>query len=121
MNMSAAEQVEQDPIAADTVPPTPVVVAEVDRLRAEVLSLKHMNVSNRETILQQQIVQLSQQIKDVQLEKNQLNIQLMTLRRDLEAKYGIDLTTQVVMPDGSVRPRGGMPSNMAQLKQNLGE
>ena len=105
---------------ADTTPPAPTIVSENDRLKAEVLSLKHLNAVNRETILQQQMVQLQQQMKEAQREKQDYTDQLTAMRKELEARYHISLVTHTIMPNGLVVPRSEMPKVTPSLQQLKG-
>lgn len=97
-------------------PPAPVVVAEVDRLKAENINLKLLGNINKETILQHQL-------NDLQRERQELNAKMAELRREIEVKYGINLTTHHIMPDnGVVVPRmPGVPAGaLAALRQARG-
>lgn len=111
----AAEQPEPE------VPQGPVVVSEVDRLKAENLNLKLLNLINKETILQQQIADLqNRQLPELQRERQAMNEQMAMMRVDIEQRYKINLTTHHIKPDdGTVIPRnpGMNPQAVAALQK----
>lgn len=77
----------------------PIVVDEVDRLKAENLNLKLITLVNRETILQQQMT-------DIQNQRTKMQQEMYAMRQVLQEKYGINLTTHHIRPeDGVVIPR----------------
>lgn len=71
-----------------------------DRLRAENLQLKLMNLSLQEKLL---IAKLN----SLQQEKSGLQEQYMQLQKELETKYEVDLNkTEIKAGDGSFVPAG---------------
>jgi len=97
----------------------PIVVEEIDRLKAENLNLKMFNLTSRETILQQQIADLqSRQLPALRSERDALNEKMMELRKGLEEKYGISLQThQIRAEDGVVIPRAGQQTASSLLQK----
>lgn len=88
------------------VPVGPIVVDEVDRLKAENYNLKLLNVMNREAVAQGNIKELQGSIKELHGQRSELMAQMQALRVDLEARYGIDLNTHHIVPEsGVVMPR----------------
>lgn len=112
----AKEQPEPEP-----EPQGPVIVSELDRLKAENLNLKLLNLINRETLLQHQLTDLqSRQLPDLQRERGAINELMLAMRLDIERRYGISLTTHHIKPDdGQVIPRnpGINPQAAAALKR----
>jgi hypothetical protein len=79
----------------------PVVVSEVDRLRAENINLRLLNAVNRETLAQK----AAQDAGRARAEANQATL---AIRTELEKKYGVNLQThQIDENTGEVRPRQG--------------
>lgn len=97
-SVKSEEAREADP-NGDTEPARQLIVEEVDRLRAENLNLKLLQIVNRETILQQQL-------NELQRERTAHQERMQAMREMLESKYGINLTTHHIRPeDGVVIPR----------------
>lgn len=96
--------------------PEGVVVEELDRLKAENLNLRLMGVVNRETILQQQLNELGK-------ERQELNVKMETMRKEIEAAYGINLQTHHINPDNGVviprNPAGGVSPQAVAAMQRL--
>lgn len=123
---STAEKINGEPapeeeLAPGTLPPAPIAVEKADKLEAEVLSLKLMNAVNRETILQQQMVQLQQQMREVQREKQGYTEAMTAMRHHLESKYNINLNTHMIMPNGLVVARAEVPKASSVLKHLTSE
>lgn len=98
---------------ASNDPVGPVVVLEVDRLKAENLNLKLLNSMNQEAIVQGRIKDLQGQLNEINGQRAELTAQMQAMRVDVEAKYGINLATHVIQPEsGVVTPRPQAPGNM---------
>jgi hypothetical protein len=103
-------------------PAEPVVVDEVDRLRAENLNLQLINLVNRETILQQQVADMqNRQLPELHRERQVINDKMTAMRVDLEQKYGINLNTHHIRPDdGLVIPRNpGAAEALQRLRRQV--
>lgn len=80
-------------------PSGPVTIETGDRLRAENLQLKLMNLALREKNIQAELAVLRK-------EQSRLQTEYLQMQKDLEEKYGIDLNTSMVnSDDGTVRPK----------------
>lgn len=102
--------------------PGPLYIDEVDRLRAENLNLKVARAVDQETILRQQIADMqANKLPQLQRSREELTQQMGHMRRELELKYGINLTTHTIRhDDGLVMPRDpAMTAQAAGLLKNL--
>lgn len=78
-----------------------------DRLRAENLQLKLMNMALQEK-------ELMSKLEGVQAATRNLQKQYLALQRELGQKYKVDLTTsQVRSSDGAIVPRPAAPSPLS--------
>lgn len=81
--------------------PKQIIVEENDRLRAELLATKHLNMTHQITIMQMQLNNLQRATQEL---LDQIGMQ----QGQLEGKYGINLQThQIMASSGLVVPRPG--------------
>lgn len=96
----------------------PIIVSELDRLKAENLNLRLLNLVNRESVLQQQLT-------EIQNERLLIAQQMGAMRKDMEERYGVNLSTHHIRPgDGLVIPRApdlaGAADMLKHLRNQLG-
>jgi len=84
----------------------PIVVEEVDRLKAENAHLRAMSSVQQETIAQQKINEANHALTQASQVRAQRTQELQLVRKEIEEKYNIDLDqVQVREGDGVVIPR----------------
>jgi hypothetical protein len=88
----------------------PVVLSREDRLRAENLHLKGLN-------LQMQIQKMQQGLQEAGKAGQELQTEIEALRQEYIRKYGIDLATANIQPDGTVvdQPGSGVPAQVQAM------
>lgn len=102
--------------------PGPLYIDEVDRLKAENLNLKVARAVDQETILRQQIADMqTNKLPQLQRNREELTQQMGQMRRELELKYNINLSTHTIRhDDGLVMPRDpAITPQAAGLLKNL--
>lgn len=88
-----------------TEPAPPKKMEPGDRLRAENLQLKILNLTYQEEVLESRLEMLRK-------DRSALQRKYVELKKQLEQKYNVNLSTSEVRPsDGAIVPTGTLPTD----------
>lgn len=96
-----------------------VIVDELDKLRMVNQHLQVLTLMQEEQLIRSEFLRLQEQRSKVQEKLNKLNVDIKETIRDIEMRYGVNLSTHEIREsDGAVIPRGNA-NLLEQMQKQL--